>query len=63
MAHIIDLENTLQCYRVLTHQKSYIFGDKWSVISSMTMVYAKLHKGHMMLSFHCVQKAITVKSC
>jgi hypothetical protein len=38
-----------------------MFGDNKSVDDSSMQVYAKLHKQHKMLSFHCVRDTIESK--
>ena len=58
---IIDLRNTLRYLGVPIIEKSYMFGDNNSVVNSSNEVYAKLHKRHNMLSFHCVREAIASK--
>ena len=35
-----------------------MFGDNESVVNSATNLYAKLHKRHTALAFHCVREAI-----
>jgi hypothetical protein len=56
--HIIDLRTTLRYLGVPIRDKSYMFGDNKSVVDSCMQLHAKLHKRHMMLSFHCVREAI-----
>ena len=55
---IIDLRNTLRYLGVPIRKKSYMFGDNQSVVNSSSVVHAKLHKRHTMLSFHRVREAI-----
>jgi hypothetical protein len=55
---IIDLRNTLRYLGVPFREKSYMFGDKKSVVDSSMQLDAKLHRRHTMLSFHCVREAI-----
>jgi hypothetical protein len=55
---IIDFRNTLRYLGVPIRSKSYMFGDKKSVVDSSTKVHAKLRKWHTMLSFHCVHEAM-----
>jgi hypothetical protein len=38
--------------------KSFMFGDNKSVVDSSMQLHAKLHKRHMMLSFHCVREVL-----
>ncbi|MEL7196406.1 MAG: reverse transcriptase domain-containing protein, partial [Bacteroidota bacterium] len=55
---IIDLRTTLRYLGVNLRERSYMFGDNESVVNSSTMPHGKLHKRHMMLSFHRVRHAI-----
>ena len=58
---IIDLCNTLRYLGVRVREKSYMFGDNESVVNSSSILHAKLHKRHNMLSFHRVREAIASK--
>ena len=58
---IIDLRNTLRYLSVPIQEQSYMFGDNESVVSSSSFPHAKLHKRHVVLSFHCIQQAIAIK--
>ena len=58
---VIDLCNTLRYLGVPIKEKSYMFGDNESIVKSSTTLYAKLHKRHNALSFHCVREAIAAK--
>ena len=55
---IIDLRNTLRYLGVKVNSKSYMFGDNESVVNSSSVLHAKLHKRHNILSFHHVREAI-----
>jgi hypothetical protein len=55
---IIDLCTTLQYLGVPVRDKSYMFGDNKSVVGSSMLLHAKLHKRHVMLSFHHIREAI-----
>ena len=55
---VIALRATLRYLGVHIRDKSYMFGDNKSVVDSSTMVHAKLHKRHSILSFHRVREAI-----
>ena len=55
---VIDLRNTLRYLGIPVRDKSYMFGDNKSVVDSSMMTHAKLHKRHVMLSFHSVREAI-----
>jgi hypothetical protein len=58
---IIDLRLTLRYLGVPIRDKSYMFGDNESVVNSSNVVHAKIHKRHMMLSFHRVREVIASK--
>jgi len=55
---IIDLWLTLRYMGIPLHDKSYMFGDNESVVNSATIPHGKLHKRHIMLSFHRVREVI-----
>jgi hypothetical protein len=55
---IVDLRTTLLYLDVPLRNMSYIFGDNKTVVDSLTLPHAKLHKHHNALSFHRVRKAI-----
>jgi hypothetical protein len=55
---IIDLRNALRYLGVPMREKSYMFGDKKSVVDSSMQLDAKLHKRHTMLTLHHVREAI-----
>ena len=55
---IIDLRTTLRYLGVPIRERSYLFGDNKSVVDSSMEVHAKLHKRHIMLSFHRVREAV-----
>jgi hypothetical protein len=48
----IDLRNTLRYLGVPIRQRSIIFGDNQSMISSSTIPHSRLHKRHTALSWH-----------
>ena len=54
----IDLRNTLRYLGVPVRECSYMFGDNKSVVDSSVTPIAKLHKRHMILSFHRVRQAV-----
>ena len=58
---IIDLRLTLRYLGVPIRDKSYMFGDNKTVVTSSTQPHGKLHKRHTMLSFHRVREAIASK--
>ena len=55
---IVDLRNTLRYMGIPVREKSFMFGDNESVVNSSTCPEGKLHKRHIMLSFHRVREAI-----
>jgi hypothetical protein len=55
---IIDLRNTLRYMGIPVQDHCHMFGDNESVVNSSTVPHGKLHKRHMMLSFHRVREAI-----
>jgi len=55
---VIELRTTLRYLGVPLHERSYMFGDNKSVVDSSTIIHAKLHKRHTMLSFHRVREAV-----
>ena len=48
---IIDLRNTLRYLGVPICEKSYMFGNNKSVVNSLSISHAKLHKRHTVLFF------------
>ena len=46
---IMDLRMTLRYLGVPIRKVSYLFGDNKSVVDSLTLPHAKLHKRHMAL--------------
>ena len=58
---IIDLHTTFRYLGVEVREKSYMFGDNESVVTSSSTLHAKLHKRHNLLSFHHVREAIASK--
>ena len=54
----VDLRLTLRYLGVPVREHSYMFGDNESVVNSSTIPHGKLHKRHIMLSFHRVREAI-----
>ena len=55
---IIDLHSTLRYLGVPIRGSSYMFGDNKTVVNSGSLLHAKLHKRHTMLSYHHVCEAI-----
>ena len=55
---IIELRMTLRYLGVPVREKSYLFGDNESVVKSCFNPNGKLHKRHVMLSWHRVREMI-----
>ena len=51
---IIDIRNTLRYMGIPVEDRCYMFGDNESVVNSATTPHGKLHKRHIMLSYHRV---------
>ena len=58
MEQVLDLRHTLRYLGVPIRGKSYVFGDNQSVVNSSMHPHGKLHKRHVMLSFHRVRQCI-----
>ncbi len=58
---IIDLRNTLRYLGVPINDKSYLFGDNKSVVTSSTLPHSTLNKRHNILAYHRVREAIAAK--
>jgi hypothetical protein len=58
---VMDLRLTLRYLGVPIRSRSYMFGDKKTVVESSIRPHAKLHKQHMALSFHRVREVIAAK--
>jgi hypothetical protein len=58
---IVNLQMTLRYLSIPIREKSYVFRDNKTVINASSTPYAKLHKRHNALSFHCVQEAVASK--
>ena len=56
---VLDLRTSLRYLGVPVHQRSYMFGDNESVITSSTLPHSPLGKRHVALSFHRVLEAIS----
>ena len=55
---IMDLCLTLRYLGAQIQGPSFLFGDNKSIVKSGTIPRAKLHKRHVLLSFHWVREAI-----
>ena len=55
---VMDLRLTLRYLGVRVSGPTFMFGDNRAVVSSSSTPKARLHKRHVMLSFHRVREAI-----
>ena len=55
---IIDLRLSLRYLGVNIAEGTYMFGDNRTVVDSSMSVASRLHKRHIMLSYHRVREAI-----
>jgi hypothetical protein len=55
---IMDLRNTLRYFGVPIEDKTYMFGDNQSVVTSSTLPHSVLKKRHHFLAYHRVREAI-----
>ena len=55
---VMDIRLTLRYLGVPIKGPTYMFGDNRTVVNSSTIPNAKLHKRHIMLSYHRVREAI-----
>jgi len=58
---VIDLRLTLRYLGVPVLDKSYMFGDNKSLVTSSTIPHSKLNKRHNALSYYRVREAIAAK--
>ena len=58
---IIDIHTTLQYLGVPSRDKSYMFGDNRSVVTSSTIPNSTISKRHHLASYHRVREAIAAK--
>ena len=58
---IIDIRTTLQYLGVPIRDKSYMFGDNRSVVTSSTIPNSTISKRHHLASYHQVREAIAAK--
>ena len=58
---IIDIHTTLRYLGVPIRDKSYMFGDNGSVVTSSTMSNSTISKRHHLASYHRVREAIAAK--
>jgi hypothetical protein len=55
---IMDLRNTLRYFGVPVTDKTYMFGDNKSVVTSSTLPHSMLKKRHHFLAYHRVREAV-----
>ena len=58
---IMDIRNTLRYLGVNLIGPTYMFGDNKTVVDSSSKPKSKLHKRHVLLSYHRVREAIAAK--
>ena len=58
---IIDIRTTLRYLGVPIRDKSYMFGDNRSVVTSSTIPNSTISKRHLLASYHRVREAIAAK--
>ena len=58
---IMDIRQTLRYLGAPIGQKSFLFGDNRSVVTSATLLHSTLTKCHNSLAFHRVREAIAAK--
>ena len=58
---IVDIRTTLRYLGVPIRDKSYMFGDKRSVVTSSTIPNSTIFKRHHLASYHRVREAIAAK--
>ena len=58
---IIDLRNTLRYLGVSVTGPTILFGDNKTVVDGSMNLNSRLHKRHMILSYHRVRSAIAAK--
>ena len=58
---IMELRQLIRHLGVPIQGHSYLFGDNQSVVKSCSTPQGKIHKRHMILSFHRIREAIAAK--
>ena len=58
---IMELRNSLRYLGVNISGPAYMFGDNRTVVDSSSIPQSRLHKRHVLLSFHRVREAIAAK--
>ena len=57
----MDLQATLRYLGVLIQGRTYLFGDNKTIVDSCALLKTRLHKQHVLLSFHRVWEAVAAK--
>ena len=57
----MDVCNTLRYLGVPLREECFVFGDNESVVNSVSIPHTKLHKYHIVLSFHRVREFIAAR--
>jgi hypothetical protein len=55
---VMDLRNTIRYLGVPVEERTYMFGDNQSVVTSSTLPHSVLKKRHQLLAYHRVREAI-----
>jgi hypothetical protein len=58
---IMDLQTTMRYLGVHVKGATYMFGDNKTVVNSCSMPKARLHKRHIIISFHRICEAVAAK--
>ena len=58
---IMDLRTTMRYLGVHVKGATYMFGDNQTVVNSCSMPKARLHKRHVIISFHRIREAVAAK--
>ena len=58
---ILELRCMLRYLGVPVMGSTYLFGDNQSVVQSCALPFGKIHKRHVLLSFHRIREAIAAK--
>ena len=58
---VMDLRTTIRYLGGQVQGATYMFGDNKTVVDSCSMPKARLHKRHVLISFHRIREAVTGK--
>jgi hypothetical protein len=58
---IMDRRTAMQYLGVHVKGATYMFGDNQTVFNSCSMLKARLHKRHVIISFHWIREAVAAK--